>query len=141
MKLLKMPERNILIHVTLFIKWRIYEKKKKRLKVPVRKQELVNPIIYIPFRCVIHLWKSVQICMIGRRDTNLLLSVKCNVEKTVENVWKEMKLIRTFQNLHLNTVKNTRQWLRDLDSQHLHHTSQSQGIFGFKAFAKNTLHH
>lgn len=41
----------------------------KQLKVPDRKQKLQSPRIYIPFTCVIHFCKTVEICLIERRGT------------------------------------------------------------------------
>ena len=69
------------------------------------------------------------------------LSVKGSVGKTAENAWNLMKWIPTFENLWLHRVKRTRRQVKDRLSRPLQHTSQLQSIFGFKAFAKNILHH
>lgn len=116
-KLLKILERNILTHVMLFfIKWHIYG---KQLRRPVRNCKIFNPIVYILFRRVIDLWRTVEMCLTERRDIfiSCYFSVKCDAMKMVEKCLKEkMNIIPTFENLHFSMAKHTRQWLKDTNS-------------------------
>ena len=140
-QLLKMFERNILIHAILFfIKWHIYEKKKPVESACQKTETIQSCNIYSFQTCDTFTKNSWN--MLDRKKFNLtLLSVKCNVGKAVEKAWKKMKWIPTFENLWLSTVKHTRQWLRDTDSLSVYTTHHSYRLFGFKAFANNILHH
>lgn len=135
---------NILIHVILFfIKWHVYEKKKKKSwKCQTENRKLESQNIYSFQMCNTFMKNSWNMFDRKKGHFNLTwLSVKCNVGKTAENAWNLMKWIPTFENLWLHRVKHTRRWLKDRFSRPLQHTSQLQSIFGFKAFAKNILHH
>lgn len=120
---------NILIHVILFfIKWHVYEKKKKKKIAENARQKIETTEsrnIYSFQMCNTFMKNSWNMFDRKKGHFNLTwLSVKCNVGKTVENAWHLMKWIPTFENLWLHRVKHTRRWLKDRLSQPLQHTSQ-----------------
>ena len=99
---------NILIHVVLFfIKWHVYEKKKTKQnswKCQTENRKLQSPRIYIPFRCVIHLWKTVEICLTERRGTLISRDFQSRA------VWgKQLKMREIWWSefLHLKTCDST----------------------------------
>lgn len=109
------------------IKWHIYEKKK--VESACQKTETIQSRNIYSFQTCDTFMKNCW-NMLDRKKFNLtLLLVKCNVGKAVENAWKKMKWIPTFENLWFSTVKHTRQWLRDTDSLSVYTTSQLQSIW------------